>query len=157
MLQIQQAAAEGALVALLVDRTLPGQASVQVPFLGEPAPFPLAPWQMAAVLKLPVVLGFGLYRGGNRYALVFEPFCDRLDLPRATRDATLTALIHRYAARLEHHARRAPCNWFNFYDFWHVDEQAPQPARQSAIPSATRDLPSDSAKRGGADPSLRSG
>ncbi|HRN62925.1 MAG TPA: acyltransferase [Luteimonas sp.] len=129
MLQIQQAAAEGALVALLVDRTLPGQASVQVPFLGAPAPFPLAPWQMAAVLKLPVVLGFGLYRGGNRYDLVFEPFCDRLDLPRGRRDEALGALIRGYAARLEHHARQAPYNWFNFYDFWHVDEQQPHAAR----------------------------
>ena len=131
MLQIQQAASEGALVALLVDRTLPGQPSVQVPFLGAPAPFPLAPWQMAAVLKVPVMLGFGLYRGGNRYELAFEAFSEGLDLPRGRRDAALAALIAGYAARLEHHARRAPYNWFNFYDFWHVDEQL-----HHAVPSA---------------------
>jgi predicted LPLAT superfamily acyltransferase len=23
-----------------------------------------------------------------------------------------------YVARLEHYARGAPYNWFNFYDFW---------------------------------------
>ena len=23
-----------------------------------------------------------------------------------------------YAERLEHYARKAPDNWFNFYDFW---------------------------------------
>ena len=134
MLAIQQAAKEGALIAMLVDRTQPGQASVQAPFLGAPAPFPLAPWQIAAVLKLPIVLGFGLYRGGNRYDLLFEPFSDGLDLPRARRDEAIAALIRRYAARLEHHARHAPYNWFNFYDFWHVDEErlhavrAPAPA-----------------------------
>ncbi|MBP6216205.1 MAG: acyltransferase [Luteimonas sp.] len=134
MLAIQQAAKEGALIAMLVDRTQPGQASVQAPFLGTPAPFPLSPWQIAAVLKLPIVLGFGLYRGGNRYDLLFEPFSDRLELPRAQRDEAITALIRRYAARLEHHARHAPYNWFNFYDFWHVDEErlhavrAPAPA-----------------------------
>ncbi len=131
MLQIQQAASEGALVALLVDRTLPGQPSVQVPFLGAPAPFPLAPWQIAAVLKLPIVLGFGLYRGGNRYELAFEAFSEGLDLPRGRRDAALAALIAGYAARLEHHARRAPYKLFNFYDFWHVDEQL-----HHAVPSA---------------------
>jgi predicted LPLAT superfamily acyltransferase len=27
-------------------------------------------------------------------------------------------LMRRYSARLEHHMRRAPFNWFNFYDFW---------------------------------------
>ena len=132
MLQIQQAAAEGALVALLVDRTLPGQRSLPVPFFGEPAPFPLAPWQMAAVLKLPIVLGFGLYQGGNRYALTFEDFSPPIDAPRGRRDEAIAALIRGYAARLEHHARRAPYNWFNFYDFWHVDEQQIQTGRPGA-------------------------
>ena len=144
MLAIQQAAREGALIAMLVDRTQPGQASVQAPFLGEPAPFPLAPWQIAAVLKLPIVLGFGLYRGGNRYDLLFEPFSDGLDLPRARRDEAITALIRRYAARLEHHARHAPYNWFNFYDFWHVDEERLQPGRDAASaepPALAGDLP----------------
>src|SRR3546814_863522 len=32
---------------------------------------------IAAVLKLPVSLAFGLYRGGNRYDLVFETFEDQ--------------------------------------------------------------------------------
>ena len=136
MLQIQQAAAEGALVALLVDRTLPGQPAVTAPFLGAPAPFPLAPWQMAAVLKLPVMLGFGLYRGGNRYSLEFEPFSDPIDAPRGRREAVLAALIRGYAARLEHHARLAPYNWFNFYDFWHVDQQ-----QLSSVPQASADAP----------------
>ncbi len=138
MLQIQQAASEGALVALLVDRALPGQRTVEVPFFGAPARFPLAPWQMAAVLRLPVVLGFGLYRGGNRYQLAFEPFSDGIDLPRRGRDEALATLIAGYAARLEHHARQAPYNWFNFYDFWHVDDQAqaPQPSAGDVQPVA---------------------
>ena len=32
-------------------------------------------------------------------------------------------VIRRYAARLEHHARNAPYNWFNFYDFWGSDDE----------------------------------
>jgi predicted LPLAT superfamily acyltransferase len=26
--------------------------------------------------------------------------------------------MQRYVTRLEFHCRRAPYNWFNFYDFW---------------------------------------
>lgn len=122
MLQIKQAADEGAMVALLVDRAHPGEPTESVPFLGAPAAFPVAPWMIAAVLKIPVMLTFGLYRGGNRYDLVFEPFSDGIDLPRRARAAALPALIGRYAARLEHHARSAPDNWFNFYDFWKHDD-----------------------------------
>jgi predicted LPLAT superfamily acyltransferase len=118
MLAIQEAAAQGAIVALLVDRAQPGQPVVAAPFLGAPAEFPVAPWLMAAVLKVPVVLAFGLYRGGNRYDLAFESFSDGLDIPRRERAAAIPALIRGYAARLEHYARLAPYNWFNFYDFW---------------------------------------
>ena len=118
MFEIQKAVDEGALVALLVDRTQPGASAVRVPFFGAPAEFPLAPWQIATVLQVPVVLGFGLYRGGKRYDLMFEPFSDGLAIARRERAAAIPALIHRYAARLEHHVRNAPYNWFNFYDFW---------------------------------------
>lgn len=124
MLAIQQAAEEGAMIAILVDRTQPGEPSLRVPFLGAPAAFPTAPWLIAAVLKIPVMLAFGLYRGGNRYDLVFEPFSDGIDLPRRKRAAALPALIRDYAARLEHHVRDAPYNWFNFYDFWGQDDES---------------------------------
>lgn len=120
---IKQATDEGALVALLVDRARPGEPSLDVPFLGGTAAFPTAPWLIAAVLKVPVVLAFGLYRGGNRYDLVFEGFSDGVDVPRAQRATMLATLIASYAARLEHHARSAPYNWFNFFPFWNVDAE----------------------------------
>lgn len=125
MFEVHKAVSEGALVALLVDRVQPGEAAVEVPFLGDPAPFPLAPWQLAAVLQVPVQLAFGLYRGGNRYDLVFESFSEGLAIPRRERATALPALIRRYAARLEDQVRDAPFNWFNFYDFWGDREQDP--------------------------------
>lgn len=135
MLAIKHAADDGALVALLVDRAYPGAPTQLADFFGAPAAFPVAPWLIAAALKMPVSLGFGLYRGGNRYDLAFESFSDAgIDLPRGQRATLLAALIQRYAARLEHHARSAPRNWFNFYDFWNIDED-PQ-ATPDAVPGA---------------------
>ena len=87
-------------------------------FLGSPAPFPVAPWLIAAALELPVLLCLGIYRGGNHYDLVFEPLAERVTLPRENRQAALDSYIGTYAARLEHYVREAPYNWFNFYDFW---------------------------------------
>ena len=125
VLAIQQAVAEGAIVALLVDRTQPGEAGYPVDFLGAPTQLPSAPWQIAAVLHCPVVLAFGLYRGGNHYDLAFEPFSGPIKVARKDRSHVLADMARRYAARLEHHARSAPYNWFNFYDFWHVPTGAP--------------------------------
>lgn len=118
MLEIQQALAQGRMVALLVDRPQPGEPALDAPFFGRDAPFPLAPWQLAAVLGAPVLLAFGLYRGGNRYDLHFEAFSDGEAVPRPRRAQHVAALIRRYAARLEDRARQSPYNWFNFYDYW---------------------------------------
>ncbi|SDX91706.1 acyltransferase [Lysobacter enzymogenes] len=121
-LQIKHATDEGAIVAMLADRAGPGEPATTAEFLGAGAPFPTSPWLIAAALKLPVALAFGLYRGGARYELVFEPFCEALSIERRERPARLAALVQRYAERLQHHARCAPYNWFNFYDFWQADE-----------------------------------
>ena len=133
VMAIREATDAGALVALLVDRTHPGQPSQPATFLGDTAHFPVAPWLIAAVLKVPVVLAFGLYRGGRRYDLAFELFSEGIDMPRQHRQQLLAGLVQRYAGRLAHHARTAPYNWFNFYDFWQTDHaNAPQPDRLAA-------------------------
>ncbi len=118
VLAAAEACAEGGMVALLADRAGPHEAQRAVDFLGAPALLPVGPWLLAAALQVPVLLCFGLYRGGNRYRLVFEPFADCVTIPRDRRDATLDTLLARYAARLECYVHEAPFNWFNFHDFW---------------------------------------
>jgi predicted LPLAT superfamily acyltransferase len=137
-LAIKEALDEKALVTLLVDRARPGNEVLLCDFLGYPAPFPVSPWRLAAALKVPVVLCFGLYRGGNRYDLHFEAFADTLAAERTRREDHLKESVRRFAARLEHHARDAPYNWFNFYDFWQIE--AAGAARRADDPAdAVRD------------------
>jgi predicted LPLAT superfamily acyltransferase len=108
----------GALLGILGDRARPGDRTVPCPFLGATMRLPEAPYVIAGVLGAPVVLCFALYRGGRRYDLHFEVFRDPLVLARGERAAAVPALAREYAARLEHYARSAPYNWFNFYDVW---------------------------------------
>ncbi len=61
---------------------------------------------------------FGLYRDPNRYDLYCELLAEQIVLPRKHREEALRGYVQQYAARLEHFARLAPDNWFNFYDFW---------------------------------------
>lgn len=121
MLQLAQRLEDGALVGLLADRTLGDEASLMLPFLGRPAPFPTGPMRMAAALRRRVIFMAGLYRGGNRYEIRFEPLADfsGLDgLTRAERDLRVQEGVAAYARTLERYAREAPFNWFNFHDFW---------------------------------------
>jgi len=138
VLAIKEALAAKALVTLLADRARPGEAALRTDFLGAPAPFPTAPWLIAAALKVPVVLCFGLYRGGKRYELHFETFADELSIERRGREAALAAILARYAARLEHYTRYEPWNWFNFYDFWQSDARADAAAGVPAAVGSVR-------------------
>jgi predicted LPLAT superfamily acyltransferase len=117
-LEIGAALNDGSLVTMLGDRGRPGNAAVSVEFLGSPAEFPTAPWQIAAALRVPVVLCAGLYRGGRRYDLHFELIAEQLRVERHRREQQLRTLVQDYADRLAALLRLAPYNWFNFYDFW---------------------------------------
>ena len=118
MLKVEAALDAGEFVGMLGDRTIQDEGTVGCTFLGEEARFPLGPFRIAWMLRRPVVLMFGLYRGGNRYDIHFERLVDMRDVPRAERDAILERTLRRYVERLEHYCRQAPFNWYNFYDFW---------------------------------------
>jgi predicted LPLAT superfamily acyltransferase len=124
---IKAALDANSIVAWPVDRARPGERVLPARFLGRMAPFPAAPWALAALLGVPVVLAFGLYRGGNRYELHFESFAEGVFVPRRERAAAVQQSVQRFADRLAHYARLAPYNWFNFYDFWQIDHPAGAP------------------------------
>ena len=123
LIQARECLDRGELIATLGDRVAESDKMVACNFLGDTALFPQGPLLLAAVLKVPVILCFGLYRGGNRYDIVFERFADTIEAPRGQRDEALAQWVQRYADRLEARVREAPYNWFNFYDFW--DDASP--------------------------------
>lgn len=129
MLQARDRLDAGHLVGVLADRGLGDDATRACDFLGAPAPFPVGPFRMAAMLRRPVLLMAGLYLGGNRYRIHFEPLADFSATDAAGRDAAIADAQRRYAARLEHFCRTAPYNWFNFFDFWRRADASPQPRR----------------------------
>jgi predicted LPLAT superfamily acyltransferase len=108
----------GGTVGLLADRAVASDQYVWLPFLGQPAPFPTGPFRLAVLLRQPLFFMTGLYQGGDRYDLHFEPLADFSSLAARDREALIPALMARYVALLEQHCRAAPYNWFNFYDFW---------------------------------------
>jgi predicted LPLAT superfamily acyltransferase len=118
MFKVHERLQNSAWVGILGDRALDQEGQLQVPFLGEAASFPTAPFRIALMLKRPVVLMLGLYRGGNRYELFFEKLFEPNGVDRSGRIAAVEAAVQLYAQRIEHYCRLAPYNWFNFYDFW---------------------------------------
>lgn len=122
---LQQKIERGEWVVIVGDRTsVANESRVSwANFLGQTAPFPQGPFILAAVLKTPVYLLFGLRDDSQEnphFNVYFEPFSEQITLPRATRNAALQTVVEHYATRLEHYTLQAPLQWYNFFNFWQL-------------------------------------
>jgi lauroyl/myristoyl acyltransferase len=101
----------GEVVALQGDRALGGRGDTLVAFFGRPAPFPLGPFVLARAAGVLVVPAFCMLGADLRYEITLhEPFTVK---PGGEEDA-----LRHWVAILEQQVRRAPTQWFNFYDVW---------------------------------------
>jgi predicted LPLAT superfamily acyltransferase len=118
LLGVDEHVSRGGIVAMLGDRSVHGEKRVACDFFGEQAWFPAAPVLLGSLLKVPVVLFYCLHRGNAHYQVHFELLAEDIRLNRTHRNEEIARWMQRYADRLQHYARLAPDNWFNFYDFW---------------------------------------
>jgi predicted LPLAT superfamily acyltransferase len=118
LLRVKESLDAGFFIGMLGDRVSAGDKTAHCQFLGASAVFPAGPILLAAMMHCPVILFFGLYRGGKRYHIYFEQFAEEIILNREHRVDEIQDWMQRYAERLEHYARLSPYNWFNFYPFW---------------------------------------
>ena len=118
MLRVKECLDRGGQVGIMGDRLLKPDQATPCKFFGKLARFPAGTMWLMSVLKVPVILFFGLYRGGNRYEIHFELFAEEITIDRQHRDEQVRQWTQRYVDRLEHYCRLAADNWFNFYDFW---------------------------------------
>ena len=114
--------ANGEVVIIAADRTPVGQTLrvEKVDFLGEPALFPQGPFILASLLKCPVYTVFCLKRQ-SKHVIHFDYFSGVLKFPRKNREQAMQQTIQLYAERLQHYCLKEPLQWFNFFDFWHID------------------------------------
>src|SRR5437773_118647 len=115
LIRVKESLDAGCFIGMLGDRVFGAEKTTRCQFLGTPATFPSGPIVLAAMMHCPSILFFGVYRGGNRYEIHFEHFADEIILNRDHRADEIQSWMQRYVARLEHYARFAPYNWFNFY------------------------------------------
>ena len=118
ILSVQGAIDEGYSIGLLGDRHTGSDRLVDAQLLGDPIKISAGPFLLASIFKRPIILFYGLYRGGNTYDLYFELLSDKIHIDRNNRQQDLENICQRYCLSLEQHIQKDPLNWFNFYDFW---------------------------------------
>lgn len=115
---IQEAVDQGYSIGILGDRCTGDERLVHCQLLGGEVALPAGPFLLASILKLPIVMFYGMYRGGNRYEICFELLDEKVTINRQQREQEITEIAARYAHSLEKYVRMEPMNWFNFYDYW---------------------------------------
>lgn len=124
---LNERVAAGEFVVIAGDRVPVNSAqTVTVDFLGHPAPFPVGPYVLAALLKCPLYL-LGCIREGRGYTIRFECLAERVELPRGKREAALAGYARLYAERLTALLKRSPLDWFNFFPFWNQTHVTAKP------------------------------
>lgn len=110
--------ASGEFIAIAGDRVpVHDSKTVQVPFLGHDASFPVGPYVIAALLKCPLYF-MGCVHEGTGYAVEFVPLAETVKLPRAQRQQALEGYASAFAQQVERMLHQAPYDWFNFFPFW---------------------------------------
>lgn len=119
---IQKRIAQGEFFAILADRQAPGTPgrSLEVPFLNHPSRLPEGAFALAMALECPTFTFFTIY---NEEKKCYQAFWEKLVIQRPQgrkeRRACLQELAEEFARRMERMCRKAPLQWFNFFDFWH--------------------------------------
>jgi lauroyl/myristoyl acyltransferase len=111
MVPLVGALRRGEVVALQGDRALGTRGDVTVGFFGAPAAFPLGPFVLARAAGVALVPAFCLLDADRRYTVVVE------ESIRVAAGEEVEAL-GRWVRVLEAAVRRAPEQWFNFFDVW---------------------------------------
>lgn len=121
IIKVKEAVEQGSAVGMLGDRIMDENGSektVTCTLLGEQVEMPIAPVLIASTLKVPLIVFFGIFQGGNKYQIHFELLSERVILSRKNRKQDIQKYVQNYTNMLEKHLLEYPYNWFNFYDYW---------------------------------------
>lgn len=123
LMQMQESVENGFFIGMLGDRATEGERKTECILLNDKASFPSSPILLASILKVPVILFYGLYQGGNRYDIHIELLSENIKIERKDREKEVQIWTQKAVSRLEHYIKLSPYNWFNFYDFWNDENE----------------------------------
>jgi predicted LPLAT superfamily acyltransferase len=107
--QIASAFQRNELVCMHADRFIPGNKTVKMNFLGEAASFPIGPFTIAAVFRVPVTFVFAFKESSTHYH--FYSTTPALFSKEAKREEIISGLMATFVNKLEELAKKYPLQW----------------------------------------------
>lgn len=112
---------QGHTVGIMADRFQSHEAVKKFRFLDAEAYFPSGIFTLVARQNIPIIAGFGLYTGKNKYEIKLHNIRQSSIDGQYDKKQLAEVLQKRYVHLLEKTVRKYPYNWFNFYDFWKLN------------------------------------
>jgi predicted LPLAT superfamily acyltransferase len=110
------------IVCMHGDRFLEGNKIIAVDFLGDKAYFPIGPFVLAKASKVPVSFVFAMKEDNFHYHFYAEPLRYYNDNMKENNYMNLKNWVQEFAYSLEKMVKKYPTQWFNYYDFWRIDD-----------------------------------
>lgn len=114
LFEINNAIRNKELICFHGDRFVEGGKSAKMKFLGLEAEFPLGPFALATKYKFPYSLVYAMKESNYHYHFTATP--------GKVNEGKPEDLLSEYIALLEQKIHEYPLQWFNYYDFWDVEE-----------------------------------
>ena len=123
-LDLEERLLDGEMVALLCDRLPPNSRAKtkQINFLNDRAEFPINPWVFCSLMKRPVLFAIAVRQGALKYTIYLEEFLSKPDLSFDDRSKFVNSCVSKYSRKLEKYCILHPLQWFNFFDFWKLND-----------------------------------
>lgn len=125
-IQVARAFQNGEIVAMMADRFLTVESSINVTFLEQTVRFNKNPFEVAYNRKVPLIALISLRERDYHYSAQYHwlsPYDTTL-----TKDEAIALVAQEYAALLEKTVREHPDQWFNHYDYFGDPSSHPKPA-----------------------------
>lgn len=116
LFELNAALARGEILSIPADRSLGSRKTVPVTLLGSKAPLPMGPFSIAAMRGLQVIMVNVMKTSLTGYTIHVRPLDYDRSLPQREQ---IQQMAEGYAAELDRLLHRYPCQWFNYFDFWH--------------------------------------
>lgn len=116
---IKEALDHGEIVAIVCDRVFGSAKTLTLDFLDRPAEFPLGTFVLAAQMECPVAALVAMKERGTHYrgfVKVFEQPTEKSNIRSRSK-----LIAEQYTDFLATVLQQYPEQWFNFYDFWHLN------------------------------------
>jgi predicted LPLAT superfamily acyltransferase len=113
---VARALQNGEIVAMMADRILTPQGSIQVTFLGKHVYFNKNPFEVAYNRKTPLVALFSWREGDYHYSARYH-WLAPYDMT-VSKEEAITLAAQEYANILEKMVKEHPDQWFNHYDYF---------------------------------------